>query len=150
MFIKTFCALKPDFEYIFFDLIQLPLFNPNFDHSDILPSVLLWKSTVDKVDAVVFSTPEYLHNIPATLKSALEWLNSGGELANKKVLPITFTPIKPRGEKAMNSLCWSLQALNANIIGKLALYHNDFQRVNNEFLCLDVTRMLLEATFELF
>ena len=54
--------------------------------------------------------------MPALIKNALEWITSSGELVGKKVLAITFTPNEPRGDKAMQSLLWSLQALDANIV----------------------------------
>lgn len=150
MFIDTFCQLHSQHEYSDFGLNQLPPFNPNINNPDIPDIVRTWKSIILKADIVIFTTPEYLHNIPSTLKSALEWLSSGGELAGKKVIPITFTPAKPRGEKAMESLCWTLQALNADIKGKLVLDHNDFQRENNHFIPLSDTKDLLDSLFDLF
>ena len=60
--------------------------------------------------------------MPAAIKNALEWISSSGELVGKRVIPITFTPHEPRGERAMQSLVWTLQALDSNIIVELALY----------------------------
>ena len=78
-------------------------------------------------DAVIITTPEYIHNLPALLKNALEWLTTSGELAQKRVLAMTFTPHSPRGEKAMQSLLWSLQALDANVVVQLPLYQNEIE-----------------------
>jgi len=50
----------------------------------------------------------------------------------EKVLPIVFTPMAPRGEKALNSLTWSLQALNANIPTSLLIHHGELELENNK------------------
>ena len=73
----------------------------------------------------LLTAPEYLHNLPALVKNALEWLTTSGELQQKPVLPITFTPHPPRGERAMQSLLWSLQALKARVVAQLPLYQNE-------------------------
>lgn len=103
----------------------LPLFIENLNHSPLSQMVLDWRQSIAISDAIIISTPEYIHNIPAVLKNALEWLTTSGELSQKRVLPITFTPHPPRGEKAMQALTWSLQALNANIVAQLSLYQNE-------------------------
>lgn len=115
----------PNHAFSFFDVSDLPLFKDQGDGIDYPFSVIRFRNEVAEADAVIISTPEYLHNIPAALKNALEWVTQSGEFANKKVLPITFTPAPPRGEKAMQSLTWSLQALDAYVTGQLDLYQND-------------------------
>ncbi len=87
----------------------------------------MWRKTLIASDAVIICTPEYIHNLPALIKNALEWVTSSGELAHKPVLALTFTPHPPRGEKAMQSLLWSLQALNARIVGQLDLYQTEIR-----------------------
>ncbi len=112
--------------YAFKGIQDLPLFHPDQDKQNPMPpSVELFKTAVIESDAVIISTPAYLHNIPAALKNALEWLTSSGEFVNKQVLAITYTPYAPRGGKAMQSLLWSLTALNARVMGSLELYHTD-------------------------
>ena len=56
-----------------------------------------WRKILQESDAVIISIPEYIHNIPALIKNALEWVTTSGEFLGKKVLPITFTPHEPRG-----------------------------------------------------
>lgn len=104
---------------------SLPLFQAHLDRNPLPPEVRAWREAVGESDAVIFCTPEYLHNIPAVLKNALEWLTTSGELANKKVLAMTFTPHEPRGEKALQSLIWSLNALDARIEGGLSVYKSE-------------------------
>ncbi len=105
-------------------LSQLPIFTAAADHHPWPEQVLRWRKTVSEFDALLICTPEYIKNIPAVIKNALEWVTSSGELSQKPVLPITLTPHSPRGEKAMQSLLWSLQALEARIVTQLSLFRN--------------------------
>ncbi len=104
---------------------RLPLFRVEMDREPWPTSVMEWRETIQLADLVIITTPEYLHNQPAVLKNALEWLTTSGELSAKRVLPITFTPHPPRGEKAMQSLRWSLTALNAHIMPEISLYQRE-------------------------
>mgnify|MGYP003872147209 CR=1 FL=1 len=105
---------------------NVPMFHPDVvnNPSSEVNSI---RSKIDKADLVLIVTPEYLHNIPAVLKNLFEWTASSGEFHQKKVLPVTLTPLKPRGDYAMQSLLFSLKALNANIMAKLQLYRADFE-----------------------
>ena len=106
---------------------DLDAFHPDLDTNPLPVYVKEWRAILDDSHALIICTPEYLHNIPAVLKNAFEWIATSGELNNKPVLPIIFTPNPPRGEKAMQSLLWTLQALDAKIITSLSLYKSDFQ-----------------------
>jgi NAD(P)H-dependent FMN reductase len=125
---------------------ELPLFRPENDSFPWPDHVIQWRKAVEQADAIIISTPEYLHNIPATIKNALEWLTSSGEMAEKRVLPITFTPHPPRGEKAMQSLIWSLTALNARIVTQLPLYQSEIRfDQNGKILNEEIQEILKEA-----
>ena len=108
-----------------FDISELPLFTDQGGDMKYPKVVIKWRQTLEGADLVIICTPEYIHNIPAALKNALEWVTQSGELAFKPILPITYTPSQPRGEKAMLSLLWSLKALDARIVGQLDLYQSD-------------------------
>ena len=124
--LAAFPSFYPSYSFHhFFEIAALPLFKAEADKHPWPKEVINWRKTIQEADALIISTPEYIHNIPALLKNALEWSTSSGELANKRVLAITFTPHPPRGEKAMQSLLWSLQALNATIVAQLPLYQNE-------------------------
>ena len=128
------------------DIKRLPLFTADADHHPWPQQVLSWREVVLQADAVIISTPAYLDNIPALLKNALEWLTSSGELAGKPVLPITFTPHPPRGEKAMQSLIWSLMAMDARIVVQLGLYQDDIEFAKDGSITNgDGRKMILEA-----
>lgn len=124
----------------------LPLFKPENDQHPWDGEVLNWREALMESDAVIICVPEYIHNLPALIKNALEWIVSSGELTGKPVLAMTFTPHEPRGEKAMQSLIWSLQALDARVIGQLAMYQNEVKIEDKRLVAnSDIVEMLMEA-----
>ncbi len=107
---------------------------------------MAWRQAVAATDGLIIATPEYLKNMPALVKNALEWLSSSGELAGKAVLPITLTPHPPRGEQAMESLCWTLRALEANVLTQFPVYLSDLERDESGYrLSAELTELLREA-----
>ncbi|MEM1122357.1 MAG: NADPH-dependent FMN reductase, partial [Bacteroidota bacterium] len=144
-------ALMPAMNFQRYEsLATLPLFQAESDKHPWPDAVLRWRKAVANADALIISTPEYIHNIPALLKNALEWLTSSGELAQKRVLPITFTPHEPRGERAMQSLLWSLQALDARVVAQLPLFQNEvvFDE-NNKIQWNEIAEIVVAAVEEL-
>ncbi len=124
---------------------KLPLFLPEIQDK-LIPSVVkTWRKELEAADGVIICIPEYIHNMPALIKNALEWATASGELVGKKVLAMTFTPNEPRGEKAMQSLLWSLQALDANIIASLSLYQNEISYTEEGGITGDGAEVLKEA-----
>ncbi|NNF35401.1 MAG: NAD(P)H-dependent oxidoreductase [Saprospiraceae bacterium] len=145
MFLKAIKFLCPQQQVIYYNVIHdLPLFRPEKDRYPWPDKVLSWRTEIQLADAVIISTPEYIHNIPAALKNAMEWLTSSGEMMDKRVLPITFTPHPPRGEKAMQSLLWSLTALKARIVTQLPLYQSEVDFDSNGRIINEEIREILE------
>ena len=107
------------------DLCALPLFHVAIDKAPYPPLVAEWKRQISNCSSIILVTPVYLFNIPAVLKNGLEWLTTLGELNHKKVSALTFTPHEPRGEKAMQSVLWSLNALNAIVVCQSPMYQNE-------------------------
>jgi len=134
-----------------FAISDLPLFRPELEKLKLPQKVKDWRAKVKTADAIIISTPEYIHNLPAQIKNALEWLTTSGELFHKPVLPITFTPHEPRGEKAMQSLLWCLQALDARVVAQLPLYQNEIQfDVDGKIIEDENSEMLKEGILMLF
>ncbi len=126
--LKALPALFPNKKFLHSEnLTSLPLYTVAADKNPLPPSVIDWRKSVEKASGVIFSTPEYIHNLPAVLKNALEWLSSSGELVGKPVLAITYLPNEPRGEKAMTSLTWSLKALDSKVVASLPLYQTSLE-----------------------
>lgn len=115
---KTFA----DFEFKqSIGLEKLGMFQPGEKSND---AVATFVNEIEWADTVLISTPEYIHNIPAVLKNALEWITEIGVLDSKNTIAVTFTPHAPRGEHALQSLLFSLEALNARVIAAENLYRN--------------------------
>ncbi len=147
-FLKALPSILKGHAFIHFEgLPDLPLFSP--ERNNKAPEMVLsFRESISNADLVIISTPEYTHNIPAVLKNALEWITYSGELYDKKVLAITYAPSSPRGEKAMQSLIWSLQALNAKIVAELPLYQNELKVSENGELLGEASIQAIKAVFD--
>lgn len=134
-------------EYIHFDKLNLlPVFAAESDQSPWPVEVLNWREALSAVDAVVICTPEYLHNLPGQIKSALEWIVSSGELVAKPTIAITYTPNEPRGERAMQSLLWSLSALDARVVAQLNIFQSQIKVDRDDLLGdQEIIELLSEA-----
>lgn len=130
-------------------LWQLPLYTPQREEAGVPKAVKELRDKVAEADAVVISTPEYLHNIPAALKNALEWMTTSGELAGRPVLAITFSPHAPRGEHAMTSLLQSLRASKARVVAELPLYRDKLTDGHGNITFDDEHRTLLTEALAL-
>ena len=134
---------------IYPDLAELPLFHADLEHEKF-DSVVDFKEKVINSQAVIIVTPEYIHNIPATLKNAMEWCTNSGEFCEKKVLSIVYTPVTPRGKYAQKSLEFSLLALKSKTIGSLLLHHTDISFDCDGDLLVSKEMELLNETIEYF
>lgn len=146
--LKALPSIIPQHEFVHFEgLMDFPLFTPERDKT---PSqlVLAFKESIRQADTVIISFPEYIHNMPAVLKNALEWVTASGELYEKKVMLISYTPSAPRGEQAMKSLVWSLQALNAKIIAELPLFQSELKITNEGKLIGDNSIEEIKTVFD--
>lgn len=124
-FLLALDSLGEDVEYFHYvGLDKIALYRPIIDQSPLPEEVVQFRDAINRCDAVIICTPEYLHNIPAQLKSALEWTATSGNLKAKPVLAMTYTPHPPRGDHAMQSLLWSLTALDARVVASMSLYYN--------------------------
>ena len=149
--LQAFAATDTDNSYQFADyLADLPVFQPQRDKAPWPETVLRWRSDVAAAEAVLITTPAYLHNLPGVLKNALDWLASSGELTDKPTFAMTFTPSPPRGERAMQSLLWSLEALNASVRLQAALYQQEIELPEKGARPQRAVREMVEAMLEQF
>jgi chromate reductase, NAD(P)H dehydrogenase (quinone) len=82
------------------DIATLPHFNPDLE--DPLPlTIMKLRSHIQKADGLLFSTPEYAHGIPGSLKNMLDWLVSGSEFMGK---PVALLNASSRSTYAQASL----------------------------------------------
>jgi len=141
-FLEAIVQSFPHFEFEHFNLDHIPMFHPDAYDNTVPKEVIDFKEKIKTHDSAIIATPEYIHNIPAVLKNALEWTTQTGELTGKKILAITYTPNAPRGERAMTSLKFCLNALDANVVATMDLYHDAI--VNNK-LSVEAKNVITEA-----
>lgn len=131
-------------------LDEFQLFSPQVLESGIPENIQHFKQKLETADAVIISTPEYTHNIPAVLKNMIEWCTHSGEFSEKRVLPITFTPKEPRGEFAMQSLLQSLQSMQSKIVSQLPLYKTDVEVLHEKIVFDEETKEMIKTSVSLF
>lgn len=133
-------------DYLLTDYLpQLPVFQPELDQAPWPEEVLRWRRDAAAAKAIVFCSPAYLHNLPAVLKNALEWVTASGELNNKPALVFTYTPAPPRGDRARQSLLWSLDALNVRVVAEGPFYQNEVMLNEKGITDPDARAIILEA-----
>ena len=91
-------------------------FNPDVDgETDIPPEpVREWRAAVAASDGVVISTPEYAHGVPGSLKNALDWLVSSGEMIDMPLVVLNASPAG--GRHAQLSVTETLTMLSARVL----------------------------------
>lgn len=102
-------------------LEQLPPFSPERDKENNSEPVNTLRSLLQKSDAVLFCTPEYIHGIPGTLKNMLDWIASSGEFVDKPVGVISASPSDSGGSRAHTSLSYTLTVLTAAVLENASL-----------------------------
>lgn len=75
-------------------LASLPHFNPDLDLEGMEPppEVGRLRTLVADAGGVIFSTPEYAHGLPGSLKNALDWLVSAPAFYAKPVALVDASP----------------------------------------------------------
>ncbi len=69
---------------------DLPYFNPDIEASNP-PSVMDFRTQLQKAEGVLISSPEYAHGVPGVLKNALDWVFGSGEFVRKGVTKCVTT-----------------------------------------------------------
>jgi len=97
---------------LFGGLADIPAFNPDIA-DDVAPaSVMAFRSQVAAANGVLFSSPEYAHGVPGSLKNALDWLVGSGEFVDKPVALLSAR----RAAFAHASLTETLSVMSAKIV----------------------------------
>jgi chromate reductase len=92
------------------DMDEIPAFNPDVEQAHEAGPVGRFRTNIREADAVVFSTPEYAHGIPGSLKNALDWVVGSGELSRK---PVVLVNASARGIFAQAALKEVLSTMDA-------------------------------------
>jgi len=84
---------------------------PHFDDGEY-DKVNEWRKAISDADGILICTPEYAFGVPGSLKNALDWTVSTGDLYEKPAALITASSV---GDKAHASLQQTLTALTATM-----------------------------------
>jgi chromate reductase, NAD(P)H dehydrogenase (quinone) len=116
--LRAIAAMVPSHIPVTFynDMGQLPHFNPDVDTDDPPMQVIRWRNCLAEASGVLICTPEYAKGVPGSLKNALDWIVSSGELVNKPVAVVSASPHPSGGETALNSLLGTLEMMNAAVV----------------------------------
>ena len=101
--LEAFKLLAPaDVDIILFEgLASLPHFNPDDDGENAPTTVMEFRNQLQQCDGVLISSPEYAHGVPGSLKNALDWIVSSGDLYKK---PVALINASSRATHAQASL----------------------------------------------
>ncbi len=112
-------AAEPPVTVVLFDgLGRLPLFNPDLEGPPAPAPVEAFAAAVANADAVVISSPEYIHALPGGLKNAVDWLVSRDEIMAK---PVALLHASHRGEDALADLRRVLATVSTRFLPDLFL-----------------------------
>lgn len=102
--------------HIFEHLADLPHFNPDLDGDSPPATVVGLRNLARDADALLIASPEYAHEMPGSLKNALDWLVSSGELYGKPAALLCASPSRDRGGYAREALQRTLEAEGAHVV----------------------------------
>ena len=102
---------------LFDGLDGLPHFNPDREHEPH-PALERLRRTVAACDGLIFSTPEYAHGVPGSLKNALDWLVGGHEITNK---PVAVLNPSPYSTFAVASLVETLRTMSGRVVEEASI-----------------------------
>jgi NAD(P)H-dependent FMN reductase len=99
------------------DIGILPQFNPDLDGEGSVPpdAVSTFRQALASAQGFIISTPEYAHGVPGSLKNALDWIVSSGEIGGKPVLLVNTSP-PGGGQRAQASLIQTLTVMDAKVL----------------------------------
>ncbi len=82
-------------------LADLPHFNPDLDTDSPPDTVADLRARLQACDGVLICSREYVHGVPGSLKNALDWIVSSGEMMNKPVALIDASLFSKHTEAAL-------------------------------------------------
>jgi len=86
---------------------------PHFDDNEnSVPDVIAFRKLLAEADGVFICQPEYAFGVPGSLKNALDWTVSSGELTGK---PVALVTAATGGDKAHAALLLILKAVSSKV-----------------------------------
>ena len=82
------------------------------------PSVIDFRTQLQKAEGVLISSPEYAHGVPGVLKNALDWVVGSGEFVSK---PVALLNASPRATYAQESLIETISTMDGRVIAQASV-----------------------------
>ncbi|QUD88027.1 NADPH-dependent FMN reductase [Phenylobacterium montanum] len=98
---------------LFEGLADLPHFSPDLDEAGAPAVVQAFRRRLAAADAILICSPEYAHGVPGSLKNALDWIVSSGEMVDK---PAGLINASARATIAQASLVDTVGMLSAVVV----------------------------------
>lgn len=115
-------AYTGDYNIEVYDKIaDLPVFSPDFEDERLPGEVGQFAALVEASDALIVSSPEYVHAIPGGLKNAIDWLVSRSEIISK---PIAILHASDRGDDMLTQLRLVLSTVSEHFFDQVFLRIN--------------------------
>lgn len=110
--ISNFAELtKEYFDLVIFNSLKtLPHFDPELSIDHTPNEILEFRENIEKADAVLICTPEYVFSIPSGLKNAIEWCVSTTVFSNKPTGLITASASGRKGHEELQLIMKTLMA----------------------------------------
>jgi NAD(P)H-dependent FMN reductase len=114
---------NPDICVVGDDLVgRLPLFNPDLDDDENLPSAVAeFRSRADEAEGVVIVSPEYAHGPSGVTKNAMDWLIGSGGLAGKPTLLMSASPGQAGGMRGHLALIPTLTLMGSVLVDSVTV-----------------------------
>ena len=97
---------------IYCELEALPLFSQDLDGENAPAAVVRFRAALRASDAVLISSPEYVHEGHGAIRNALDWVDSSGELVDKPIALINAS----RAKHAWASLTETSAVSSAHVV----------------------------------
>ena len=102
---------KDIFDFIIFDnLSGLPHFNPELSIGQTPKEIVNFRQEIEKSDAILICTPEYIFSIPSGLKNAIEWCVSTTVFSKKPTGLITASASGQKGHEELQLIMKTVEA----------------------------------------
>ena len=130
--------LKEKAEVIIYNgLGQLPHFDDSKEPDE---AVTAFRKILKESDGVLICSPEYAFGVPGSLKNALDWTVSSGELVYK---PLALITAATGGDKAHAALLNTFTALSTNVTEDTSLLISYIRsKMNAEGMIIDTTTIV--------
>ena len=103
---------------VFESVGALPHFNPDL----VAPGAVTdFRERIAAADGVLIASPEYAHEMPGSLKNALDWVVGSGELYAKPVAIVVVSPRPNGGVYAREAIERTLGAQGSTVVSSTTL-----------------------------